>query len=98
MILCEIPADENSDADDSDKEAQDENELDKQLGDVGAESEKLDEKLWGSDDEEEDDAKEVFYYNVLFCITYMIYLDEIFCQGTQFTIFGFKKSNWVQKL
>ncbi|XP_070579649.1 LOW QUALITY PROTEIN: midasin-like [Ptychodera flava] len=36
----------------------DENELDKQMGDVGDENEKLDERMWGSDDEDDGDGDE----------------------------------------
>ncbi|XP_070550886.1 midasin-like [Ptychodera flava] len=34
----------------------DENELDKQMGDVGDENEKLDDRMWGSDDEDDGDG------------------------------------------
>ena len=51
-----------ADADDKDKESDseeiDETELDKQLGDLGEEEcDKLDEQMWGSEDENEEDPE-----------------------------------------
>ena len=50
------------DGDDSDAESElDENELDKQMGDLdGKDADKLDEQVWGSDDEQEEEKKVIF--------------------------------------
>lgn len=50
-------SDGNDDDDDDDEEGVDESEIEKQMGDVGdtGEEEKLDEKMWGDDEHEEDD-------------------------------------------
>ena len=49
---------DNDDSDDDD-EGDDENELDKQMGDVGdEEADKLDEQVWGSDQEEEEEEEQ----------------------------------------
>ncbi|CAD5111280.1 DgyrCDS602 [Dimorphilus gyrociliatus] len=48
---------EEKDEDDESQEEEEEEELDKEMGDVGNEGEKLDEKMWGSDEENEEEEK-----------------------------------------
>jgi midasin len=51
---------EDDDQDDKDEE---ENDLDKKMGDLGdGENEKLDDQIWGSDNEEEEE-EEVWFLN-----------------------------------
>uniref|UniRef100_T1J0I3 Midasin n=1 Tax=Strigamia maritima TaxID=126957 RepID=T1J0I3_STRMM len=52
--------DKDEEEDESDDESDDEEELDKEMGDLGDENDadKLDEKMWGSDNEDEDDDED----------------------------------------
>ena len=64
--------DEESDDDDR----KDEPELDKQMGDLGEdEADKLDEQIWGSDEEQDQDESKVC--NIITNIIYLIFV--LFC-------------------
>ena len=53
--LYDVEAGEEEDDENSDGENEEENDVDKQMGEVdGQETEKLDEKMWGDSDEEDD--------------------------------------------
>ena len=60
--LHDLEAEEDQDDEKSEDENEEENELDKQMGEVdGQEAEKLDEKMWGDSDEEDEQEVQLVY-------------------------------------
>ena len=75
--LHDLEAGEDQDDEKSEDENEEENELDKQMGEVdGQEAEKLDEKMWGDSDEEDEQEVQFFYlllqYNRRLSITFSV--------------------------